>query len=102
MPENVPPGTCGWRQIVPLLLILSTIEVASHGSILVGAVALFHRNPMLVSFPLVQATLRELATGALPLRDPTSAFGQPLLADPSCQILYPPAWLQLLLPPPLA
>lgn len=85
-----------------LLSILAFIEFTSKADILLGAVALFQRDLLFVYFPLVQATLRELSQGALPLRDPTSAFGQPLLADPSCQILYPPAWLQILLPPYLA
>lgn len=85
-----------------LLLLLATLEFTSKAGILMGTVALFQRDLLFVYFPLVQATLRELSQGALPLRDPTSAFGQPLLADPSCQILYPPSWLQILLPPSLA
>ena len=90
------------REAGLLLLILALIEVASRGSVLLGTVALYQRDLMLVYFPLIQAILREVSLGAFPLRDPTSAFGQPLLADPSCQILYPPAWLHILLPSPLA
>ncbi len=67
-----------------------------------GTVALYQRDLFLLYFPLVQSALRGLSEGALPLRDPTSAFGQPLLADPSCQILYPPVLLHLLFPPHLA
>ena len=78
------------------------MEFVTRGSILLGTVALFQRDLMLVYFPLVQAILREVSLGAFPLRDPTSAFGQPLLADPSSQILYPPTWLHILMPPPLA
>ncbi len=95
--ELTPP-----RQVLVLLLVLAMMEFASRGSILLGTVALFQRDLMLVYFPLVQAILREVSLGALPLRDPTSAFGQPLLADPSSQILYPPAWLHILMPAPLA
>lgn len=90
------------RDVLALLLVLAMMEFVSRGSILLGTVALFQRDLMLVYFPLVQAILREVSLGALPLRDPTSAFGQPLLADPSCQILYPPAWLHILMPAPLA
>jgi len=90
------------RQAGLLLLILATLEFTSKAEILMGTLALFQRDLLFVYFPLVQATLRELSQGALPLRDPTSAFGQPLLADPSCQILYPPSWLQILLAPALA
>ena len=84
-----------------ILLILSILEFTFRSPVLWGNVALFQRDLMLVYFPLVQSILRELSNGAFPLRDPTSAFGQPLLADPSCQILYPPAWVHLLLPPAL-
>ena len=90
------------REVVLLVLVLAMIEFASRAPILLGTVALYQRDLMLVYFPLVQAILREVSQGAFPLRDPTSAFGQPLLADPSCEILYPPAWLHILLPPPLA
>ncbi len=96
------PAQTTRREVTVLVLILAMIELASKGSILLGTVALYQRDLMLVYFPLVQAILREVSRGAFPLRDPTSAFGQPLLADPSCQILYPPAWLHILLPPPLA
>lgn len=96
------PGMSSRGQTGLLLFILAMIEFTSKAELLTGAVALFQRDLLFVYFPLVQATLRELSQGALPLRDPTSAFGQPLLADPSCQILYPPSWLQILLPPALA
>ena len=85
-----------------LLLILGVIEFTFRAPILLGTTALYQRDLMLLYFPLVQSALREISNGALPLRDPTSAFGQPLLADPSCQILYPPTWLHLFLPPSLA
>ncbi|MEO8499968.1 MAG: YfhO family protein [Vicinamibacteria bacterium] len=90
------------RDIGALLLILAMLEMAMRGPVLLGVVALYQRDLMLVYFPLIQVILREVSLGAFPLRDPTSAFGQPLLADPSCQILYPPTWLHILLPPPLA
>ena len=43
--------------------------------------------------------MRAVASGALPLWDPSPAFGQPLLADPGAQVLYPPTWLNLLMRP---
>ena len=92
----------GRREVGLLLLVLFLIEFVSKGPILLGTLALYQRDLMLVYFPLIQAILREVSLGALPLRDPTSGFGQPLLADPSCQILYPPVWLHIFLPSPLA
>ena len=43
--------------------------------------------------------MRAVFSGALPLWDPSPAFGQPLLADPGAQVLYPPTWLNLLMRP---
>ena len=41
---------------------------------------------------------RVLHEGAWPLWEPGLGFGQPLLADPSVQVLYPVTWLALALP----
>ena len=90
------------REAALLLLIFSILEFWLRAPVLLGSLALFQRDLMIVYFPLVQSALREISHGALPLRDPTSAFGQPLLADPSCEILYPPFWLHIFLYPSLA
>ncbi len=82
-----------------LFMALALYEFFLRAPVLLGALALYQRDLFLLYFPLVQSALRALSEGALPLRDPTSAFGQPLLADPSCQILYPPVALHLLFPP---
>ena len=82
-----------------LFLLFASLEFYFRSSVLLGAVALYQRDLFLLYFPLVQSALRGLSEGALPLRDPSSAFGQPLLGDPSCQILYPPVALHLFLPP---
>ncbi len=44
------------------------------------------------------AVARAAAERALPLWDPGVTFGQPLLADPGTQVLYPTTWLGLALP----
>ena len=85
-----------------LLLLFATLELFLRSPILLGSVALYQRDLFLLYFPLVQSALRALSEGALPLRDPSSAFGQPLLGDPSSQVLYPPVALHLFLPPHLA
>ncbi len=82
-----------------LLTVLAVYEFVLCAPVLLGTLAPYQRDLYLVYFPLVQSALRALSEGALPLRDLTSAFGQPLLADPSCQILYPPVALHLLFPP---
>ncbi len=43
--------------------------------------------------------MRAVGEGALPLRDSTIGFGQPLLGSPDTQILYPPGWLHLIMLP---
>lgn len=85
-----------------LLLSLSVVEFWLRFPVLSGARALYGRDLFPLYFPLVQTVLRVLSEGALPLRDPTTAFGQPMLANPDAQILYPPAWLHVVLPPALA
>src|SRR5262245_29959868 len=85
-----------------LLGSLAALEIFLRAPVLFERAALYQRDLFLLYYPLVQATLRALAEGALPLRDPTSGFGQPLLGDPSCEILYPPVLLNLALPPHLA
>src|SRR5213075_2289107 len=90
------------REVGRLLLFFALLEFWLRSPVLLGTFALFQRDLMLEYFPLVQSALRELSQGAFPLRDPTSAFGQPLLADPSSEILYPPVWLHIFLSPALA
>jgi hypothetical protein len=59
----------------------------------------FERDLMWLYFPAVEALVRALKEGVLPLRDSTIGFGQALLANPDAQVLYPLAWLHLILLP---
>ena len=52
----------------------------------------------MVWWPQVEAFVRCVAAGSWPVWDPSRGFGQPLLADPSSQILYPLTWLNLVMP----
>ena len=67
-------------------------------SVLQGGV-FYKRDIHLIWHPQVEGFVRAVFSGALPLWDPSPAFGQPLLADPAMQILYPPTWLNLVLRP---
>jgi hypothetical protein len=58
----------------------------------------FERDLHLDWYPRIVAIARCLREGALPLWDPGVAFGHPLLADAGTQVVYPPAWLALLVP----
>ncbi len=59
----------------------------------------FDRDVHLVWYPQVEAFVRSIFSGSWPLWDPYTGFGQPLLANPSAQVLYPPTWLHLLMRP---
>lgn len=64
-----------------------------------GGRVLFVRDIITVWYPQVESFVRCLAAGSWPLWDVYRGFGQPLLADPSAQVLYPLTWLNLLIPP---
>jgi len=50
-------------------------------------------------FGQLDAFVASVSHGSWPLWDPFMGFGQPLLADPGTQVLYPPTWLNLVVPP---
>jgi hypothetical protein len=69
-----------------------------RGSLLFGGV-FFKRDIHLVWLPQVEGIVRVVSSGSWPVWDPSPAFGQPLLADPSAMLLYPLTWLNLLVRP---
>ncbi len=58
----------------------------------------YWRDVHLVWHPQVETFVRCIAAGSWPLWDRDTSFGQPLLANPQTQVLYPPRWLALLMP----
>ncbi len=68
---------------------------------LFGGRVIFRRDVSMVWLPQVEALVRSVSAGSLPLWDPYSGFGRPLLADPRAGILYAPTWLNFVLPPHL-
>jgi hypothetical protein len=64
-----------------------------------GGRVFWQRDISLYWYPQAEAFVRVVAGGAWPLWNPYMAFGLPLLADPSYQILYPFTWLNLVLFP---
>lgn len=64
-----------------------------------GGQVFFKRDIHLIWHAQIEGFVRAIAAGSWPVWDPCPAFGQPLLADPSAQVLYPPTWLNLILPP---
>lgn len=58
--------------------------------------------PTLQFHPWRQYAVQELAAGAIPWWNPFNGAGAPLLANYQSALLYPPGWLTLLLPVPIA
>jgi hypothetical protein len=65
---------------------------------LLGGAVFFKRDIHLTWHSQIAGFVGAMADGAWPVWDPSPAFGQPLLADPGAQVLYPPTWLSLILP----
>ncbi|MEO8361238.1 MAG: YfhO family protein [Vicinamibacteria bacterium] len=97
---TVPRAMMSNRRVLAtgLVVVFAALEFYLRMPVLLGHAALFDRDLFLLYYPLVHSVLRVLSEGALPFRDPTSAFGQSILGDPESQILYPLTWLNLVLP----
>ena len=96
--EDGPARTLQRRDVVALLCLLLLDLVLLARPIFLGE-AFYERDIHLEWFSQVEAFVRAVSVGAWPLWDNAIAFGQPLLADPSAQVLYPPTWLNLFLLP---
>jgi hypothetical protein len=59
----------------------------------------YERDLQIDWYTQIGSFVRSVAVGSWPLWDNSIAFGQPLLADPSAQILYPLTWLNLAMQP---
>jgi hypothetical protein len=82
----------GW----PIHLTLAALLLP--GAVFRGE-ALFDRDLHMDWYPRALVFGRTLREGFWPLWDLTIGFGQPLLADPGAQVLYPTTWLNLVLAP---
>ncbi len=60
---------------------------------------LFERDIAALYWGLCASFVRCLRADSPPFWNPWMGFGQPMLANPAAQILYPPTWLNLLLAP---
>jgi hypothetical protein len=67
------------------------------GGVLAGE-GLYDRDVHAVWLAQSQALVSTIRAGSLPLWNPWIGFGEPMLANPTVQALYPPAWLLLVLP----
>ena len=62
-----------------------------------GPGRLFERDVHSLWVPQAEFLARSVASGSWPIWETGFAFGQPIASDPSAQVLYPPAWMGLLL-----
>lgn len=81
---------------------LAALVVVLFKDLVLGGRVLFERDIHLFWFGQVEVFRRCIAAGSWPLWDPYLSFGQPFLANPSTQVLYPWTWLTLVLAPPIA
>jgi hypothetical protein len=85
----------GWA----LLGVFTLVPILNFPRALFADRALFIRDIGMVWAPQSEAVVQQVARGDFPFFDAHRAFGQPLFADPRAEVLYPPAWIHLLLPP---
>jgi hypothetical protein len=78
---------------------MGLVAVGAFGGALFGGRTLFERDIAVLFLGQSESFARCVASGAWPLWNPYAAFGQPMLADPGQQVLYPPTWLNLLVSP---
>ena len=60
---------------------------------------LFERDVAGLYWGMCASFARVVGAGSPPFWNPWLGFGQPILANPAAQAVYPPTWLNLLLPP---
>jgi Bacterial membrane protein YfhO len=79
--------------------ILCGIVVALFWDSVFGGRILFERDINQVYWGQAETFVRCIFSGSWPVWDPIAGFGQPMLANPSAQVLYPWTWLNLLMTP---
>src|SRR5262249_61427527 len=84
----------GWRSVASPSALLILVAWLFREALFAGGV-FYVRDIHLVWVPQAEAFARAIAAGSWPVWDDGLGFGQPLLADPSAQALYPPTWLGL-------
>jgi hypothetical protein len=83
----------------PAIAGLVALVLVLFFEVIFGGRVFYERDIHLEWYSQIEGFVRSVAAGAWPLWDTTIAFGQPLLADPSAQVGYPPTWLNLVLQP---
>jgi len=77
---------------------VALVLVLFHQAVFSGRV-LYERDIHLNRFEQMQSLVAALGSGSWPLWDRFVSFGQPMLANPEVEVLYPTTWLNLVMPP---
>ena len=97
MSERSPRDVPRW---LPLALLAGTVLIL-YRAIFAGE-TFFWGLPTLQFYPWREFAFAEMRAGRLPAWNPYLGAGAPLLANYQTAIFYPPNWLMLILPGPLA
>lgn len=97
---RVSPGSLQRAERWPIVVLAGlTALVFRHA--LFGGQVLCERDIGIWWYGRIEALVRAAASGAWPVWDPHTAFGQPLLASPGAQVFYPWTWISLVVSPGL-
>lgn len=81
------------------VVILACAALVYHAPLLLQGQTYYCRDIMHQHIPSFVFARQSLSEGRFPLWNPYQFSGMPFLADPGSQLLYPPAWLLILLDP---
>jgi hypothetical protein len=93
--KTIPSARLG---LVTLLGVALVILAFFRDAVFLGH-SFFERDLQVYWYGQTASFLRQWAAGSWPFWDPSQSFGQPFLANPSTQVLYPWTWLGLVLAP---
>jgi len=78
---------------------LGVLLVALFWKVFLRGEVFYERDIHLIFLGQTETFVRAVLGGSWPLWDPHPGFGQPMLANPDAQVLYPFMWLNLLMSP---
>ena len=84
---------------VGIAILLSLVLTALSPALVFGGHVFFERDLHQMLYGQYASFARAIRAGSWPVWDPWPGFGQPMLANPAAQVLYPPTWLCLVLEP---
>src|SRR6185369_1723932 len=89
------------KDLLAITIMLGAVTLFFLPVLLPGKIY-FYRDVIFEAYPLSSIVRECFDTRTLPLWNPYIGFGQPLLASPSAQVVYPTTILRMLLPGPVA